>query len=357
MKEFSNVEITVINNQINLYGPKDEILNAKLKITSLIAEKIKSHFSKTEENIRLSKNIEWKFEFQTDKWKSFSLYINSQIESAFNKKEKFVKFLNEENKHCTINFDSSPIKLTLDNKTSFKVKRKDLNVKPSFFERLFGARREASSEVNTIYPSNWTGMSETVEFSLVDLDESCNEYKEVVNDFLKKINKRIYQIKVSLIDWQVTIFYDENIFLLKVQRVQNKIVYEAYLTFKKRFKVANKKENEMILYHGTKSSSVDSISRFGFNRSYCGVNGVVYGQGVYFSTSSSYSHSYTDQYKSLMFRTRVIVGDTILGNSSMRVPPLKLNSEPYDSTCDSNKSIFVCYHDNQCYPEYLISYR
>ena len=40
----------------------------------------------------------------------------------------------------------------------------------------------------------------------------------------------------------------------------------------------------------------------------------------------------------------------------MKVPPNKPNGEPYDSTCDANAQIFVCYHDNQCYPEYIITY-
>jgi hypothetical protein len=40
----------------------------------------------------------------------------------------------------------------------------------------------------------------------------------------------------------------------------------------------------------------------------------------------------------------------------MKVPPNKPNGEPYDSTDDSKGEIFVCYHDNQCYPEYIITY-
>lgn len=57
-----------------------------------------------------------------------------------------------------------------------------------------------------------------------------------------------------------------------------------------------------------------------------------------------------------MFRVRVLVGETTQGNSTMKVAPKKVNGEPVDSTCDPNKTIFVAYHDNQCYPDYLISY-
>ena len=32
--------------------------------------------------------------------------------------------------------------------------------------------------------------------------------------------------------------------------------------------------NERFLFHGSDASSIDSICRFGFNRSYCGKNGI-----------------------------------------------------------------------------------
>ena len=81
--------------------------------------------------------------------------------------------------------------------------------------------------------------------------------------------------------------------------------------------------------------------------------GVVYGQGVYFALNSSYSHRYTgntSNYKR-MFQCRVLVGSIAIGDKSMKVPP-----DGFDSTGDPSSSIFVCYHDDQCYPEYLITY-
>ena len=51
-----------------------------------------------------------------------------------------------------------------------------------------------------------------------------------------------------------------------------------------------------------------------------------------------------------MFLARVLVGKSVLGNKAMRVPPTG-----YDSTTD-NKDIFVTYHDDQAYAEYLITY-
>ena len=57
-----------------------------------------------------------------------------------------------------------------------------------------------------------------------------------------------------------------------------------------------------------------------------------------------------------MFRVRILAGESCVGNSSMREPPKNPKGVPYDSTTDQGKQIYVCYHDNQCYPEYIIIY-
>ena len=84
---------------------------------------------------------------------------------------------------------------------------------------------------------------------------------------------------------------------------------------------------------------------------------VVYGQGVYFALNCSYSHNYTSgENTRKMLRSKVLVGACTVGTSSMKVPPAMHSGELFDSTGDRNNTIFVCYHDNQCYPEYIISY-
>lgn len=52
-----------------------------------------------------------------------------------------------------------------------------------------------------------------------------------------------------------------------------------------------------------------------------------------------------------MFVSRVLIGNTCGGNSSMKSPP-----SGFDSTTDGSH-IFVTYHDAQAYPEYLIVYQ
>jgi hypothetical protein len=52
-----------------------------------------------------------------------------------------------------------------------------------------------------------------------------------------------------------------------------------------------------------------------------------------------------------MFVSRVLVGKTTLGNSSMKTRPVG-----YDSTTDGDH-MTVTYHDAQAYAEYLITYK
>ena len=63
-----------------------------------------------------------------------------------------------------------------------------------------------------------------------------------------------------------------------------------------------------------------------------------------------------------MYLARVLVGQYCTGHFTMVVPPLKDPSRLevlYDSVVDlcENPSIFVVFFDNQCYPEYLITFQ
>lgn len=52
-----------------------------------------------------------------------------------------------------------------------------------------------------------------------------------------------------------------------------------------------------------------------------------------------------------MFRVRVLIGETTLGDKTMKTRPVG-----FDSTTDGDH-VFVIYHDTQAYAEYLITYR
>lgn len=60
----------------------------------------------------------------------------------------------------------------------------------------------------------------------------------------------------------------------QIERVQNPTLWQNYQILKKQMEAKNKhKNNEKLLFHGTRATSVDLINDKGFNRSYAGTNG------------------------------------------------------------------------------------
>ena len=62
-----------------------------------------------------------------------------------------------------------------------------------------------------------------------------------------------------------------------------------------------------------------------------------------------------------MYYCRVLTGESINGNSSMRVPPCKKSGTHllYDTTTDNSlrPSMFIIYHDSQAVADYLITFK
>ncbi len=151
--------------------------------------------------------------------------------------------------------------------------------------------------------------------------------------------------------------------IVKIERIQNLGQWALYQVRKREVSARGKQPNELLLFHGTDAETVPKIIRNSFNRSYCGKNATVYGQGVYFARSASYSASDTyskpgpDGNKQ-MFLCRVCVGEYCLGSASMKVAPVK-DVDAFDSTVDNeaSPSLYVVYHDAQAYPEYLVTFR
>lgn len=91
-----------------------------------------------------------------------------------------------------------------------------------------------------------------------------------------------------------------------------------------------------------------------------------YGNGTYFAVNATYSaqdlYSKPNQNgEKHMYLCRVLTGDHTLGQKGMLTPPPKTSNsvELYDSVVDNNAKphIFVVFHDNQAYPEYLIKFK
>jgi len=92
---------------------------------------------------------------------------------------------------------------------------------------------------------------------------------------------------------------------------------------------------------------------------------VAYGEGVCFATYSSYSLAFSKPPNAkgdcCMYLAKVLVGKFTLGKRSLKTPPPidpDRTEHLYDSVVDSLDvpTVFVVFHDDQCYPEYLITF-
>uniref|UniRef100_A0A672JFB8 Poly [ADP-ribose] polymerase n=1 Tax=Salarias fasciatus TaxID=181472 RepID=A0A672JFB8_SALFA len=154
--------------------------------------------------------------------------------------------------------------------------------------------------------------------------------------------------------------------IISIERVQNQTLWQSYQLMKKNMDQKNRTtNNERLLFHGTKSASVDLINNKGFNRSYAGTHGAMYGNGSYFAVDPVYSaRNYAKPDASgirRMFQARVLVGEYTQGKPGLITPPYKSGNVAnlYDSVTDNTAapSMFVVFSDIQAYPEYLITFK
>ncbi|KAL2080281.1 hypothetical protein ACEWY4_024074 [Coilia grayii] len=209
----------------------------------------------------------------------------------------------------------------------------------------------SAADLTTVVPEE--------EFSLLSslpdvcrVDESSDEFQDVVKEFYDSIQEFHNKVKI-----------------VKVEKLMNALLYNQY-KLKKASMLQNSTDPqvERTLFHGTSETSVKEICIHGFNRSFCGKNATVYGQGVYFavnsalSVSDTYSPPNADGHK-FVFMAKVLTGDYTVGKHEMKTAPLKENSPSqgiplrYDSVADEVRSptLFVIFNDTQAYPEYLVT--
>uniref|UniRef100_A0AAQ4RAK1 Poly [ADP-ribose] polymerase n=1 Tax=Gasterosteus aculeatus aculeatus TaxID=481459 RepID=A0AAQ4RAK1_GASAC len=191
-------------------------------------------------------------------------------------------------------------------------------------------------------PAQWEPMHGDV-FKKVTLNQNSAEYQAVAGDFVRTAQRNIQ----------------------KIERLQNYHLWNAYSVCKQRISKKNDPADlgEMSLYHGTSAESSHCIERSGFNRSYAG-DRVLYGKGVYFAVNAEYSASrYCPADASGLRRlyvARVLTGRYTLGEPSMKKTPAR-GGDPtdcFDSLVDNQQqpTMFVIFHDDQAYPEYLITF-
>uniref|UniRef100_A0A3Q3AEE2 Poly [ADP-ribose] polymerase n=1 Tax=Kryptolebias marmoratus TaxID=37003 RepID=A0A3Q3AEE2_KRYMA len=259
--------------------------------------------------------VEWQYQDRSGSMVPFDIYINLQLEEALEKKQTVkIKIRND-------TYEANPMLKTL--------LRKDLKG-----ERIYSpVHTEPASEA--LLPPHWDDMKNDI-VKLFPLTPGSTEYNNVLCSNC-----------------------------LQIERVQNTTLWQSYQLLKKHLEVKNKHtKNEQLLYHGTAATSIDLINHKGFNRSYAGQHGAMYGKGSYFAVNPSYSAQNYAQLDASghkrMYQARVLVGDYTQGRSGMITPPAKSGNaaDLYDSVTDrpNNPSMFVVFNDIQAYPEYLITF-
>uniref|UniRef100_A0A3P8RWX6 Poly [ADP-ribose] polymerase n=1 Tax=Amphiprion percula TaxID=161767 RepID=A0A3P8RWX6_AMPPE len=196
------------------------------------------------------------------------------------------------------------------------------------------------------FPLYWDTMAVGESLKVVALQPSSVEYRTVEQKFTQTVHKTV----------------------IKIERLQNVYLRCAYDARKNHISEKNGQDGagEKLLYHGTSQDTCESIKKNGFDRGFSGKNATSFGQGTYFAVKASYSACSTysqiaDDGSQAVFVARVLTGFYTQGNSSMRVPPRRdsyQSHDYYDSVVDriDNPSMYVVFHDNQAYPDYLITF-
>ena len=120
--------------------------------------------------------------------------------------------------------------------------------------------------------------------------------------------------------------------------------------------------NEKLLWHGCAGPVVLPIAASGFDWRLRGLHGTAYGRGAYFAKNSSYSqndaYSKPDPNTGLkhMFLTRVLVGRTCTGTSTLQRPPPGVHSAINGSDVNT-ASVFVTFDIAQTVGQYHVSFK
>uniref|UniRef100_A0AAR2ILD6 Poly [ADP-ribose] polymerase n=1 Tax=Pygocentrus nattereri TaxID=42514 RepID=A0AAR2ILD6_PYGNA len=193
-------------------------------------------------------------------------------------------------------------------------------------------------------PATWTKM-DGKDLEIIALPPGSPEYKKIEKDFVRSSKHQ------------------------DIHRIQNQPQWQRYSVLKQAVdKKYPKQTNERFLYHGTTKDICQKINKNGFNRSFCGRNAVVHGDGTYFAREAWYSCQ--DQYSNpdenglkYIYRARVVTGAMCKSRKGMKEPDPLDPKDPqaglHDCAVDNvpNPFIFVVFCDAGAYPDYLITFK
>ncbi|RMC18750.1 hypothetical protein DUI87_04646 [Hirundo rustica rustica] len=326
----NQVTIQLLNKlsppQIKISGISRDVCSVSLEVQDMI-QKIKSTEEKQSKAELLHNLVEWRYPGSNGSFVPFDKLTNMQLERA-----KMAKNLHLNVKIKTKNFkvDLNTLKATDDQGKTIKL------------QRVIKDEDMQSIEL----PKEWTDM-QNEQVKVVKLKPSQPEYATVEKMFNTTCPDFIIE---------------------KIERIQNRILWQTYQLKKKFICKKNKNQNnEKLLFHGTAASSLRLINCYGFNRGYAGKNAAAIGNGTYFALEARYSaqniYSTPDMNgKKHMYLARVLTGQYCAGREGLKAPPPKSSADPtdlYDSVVNDMfyPTVFVIFNDIQAYPQYLITFK
>ena len=200
---------------------------------------------------------------------------------------------------------------------------------------------ESTPLLSSSFPPEWEPQTNNIELKSVLL--SSPEGAKVVSTFKKTMNANI----------------------TKIERIQNKYLYNKYDLCKKRMHEKNNGQvNEKWLFHGSSRVPPETIydSEHGFDFRHG--NQGMWGKGAYFAVNASYSgdsYAFNSPQGRQIFLAFVLTGDSkaMQSNRSLVTPPRKEDgSGDYDSVngVTGSSQIYIVYDHDKCYPAYLITF-
>nr|XP_019961820.1 PREDICTED: poly [ADP-ribose] polymerase 14-like isoform X1 [Paralichthys olivaceus] len=305
-----------------LRGLKEDVLSITELINRAIHDALSEELQDKKEAM-MALHVQWSIQDAQGVWQELSLHENFELEDAHINKQVSAE-------------------VTAQDATVLKVNLKTLEATDWQTGKTFKVKR-SETQTTLELPTQWEPMHEEV-FKKVELQPNSQEYQVVAQGFLKTAK---YNIQ-------------------KIERVQNLYLWHAFSVCRQRifFKNGRGDVGEKSLYHGTSAESCNCIEKDKFDRSYAGTHAARLGKGVYFAVNAGYSaSSFSPPDASGLKRlyvARVLTGQYTVGSPTMKAPPPRGADRPdcFDSVVDNQQSptMFVVFHDDQAYPEYLITF-
>ncbi|KAM9401103.1 protein mono-ADP-ribosyltransferase PARP14-like [Salvelinus alpinus] len=305
-----------------LQGLKEDVLSVREVLDSALSGALRRELQERNEAL-MALSVQWSMCRHGDVWEELGMHDNYHLEQAHLRGDVSAELDVPDGSKVRVNLKNN---VATDWRTGCTYKMK----------------REESAKL----PSYWDDMAAGETRKRVLLLPTSSEYQAVAQGFQ------------STTATQVTIH--------KIERVQNVFLWQAYTLCEQRIRAKNGAAEVGVrkLYHGTAATTCDAIESNGFNRSYANIT--AHGVGVYFAVDASYSTNprYTPPDGSghrRMYVARVLTGRYTLGDRSMKFTPRRSptdSADCYDSLVDNlqRPSMFVIFHDDQAYPEYLITF-